>query len=47
VKHARFTLLSALEAGLKGLVKGESSILKLPEKGGKMGIQNYLAWSNS
>jgi hypothetical protein len=43
VERPRSTLLPALGAGLKRLVEGGSSILKLPEKGDKMGTQNYLA----
>jgi hypothetical protein len=43
VERPRSTLLPALGAGLKRLVEGGSSILKPPEKGDKMGTQNYLA----
>jgi hypothetical protein len=35
VKRARFTPLPALEAGFKGVVKGESSMFISPEKSDK------------
>ncbi|MDR1200251.1 MAG: hypothetical protein LBL58_01290 [Tannerellaceae bacterium] len=35
VKGARFTLLSALGEGFRGLVEGESSMHKPPERGDK------------